>query len=215
MDMKDYTSIDFSRAALLIIDLQRDFAIREGAAYIAGTQKIIPMVREMAMAFRRAGLPIVHVIRLYMDDGSNVDRCRRHLFKDGCGIVSPGSYGANIVPMVLPEVFSMPKDGELLQGGVHPICHSDHVMYKSRWGSFYGTVLEDWLKARGVDSLLVAGCNFPNCPRTTLYEASERDFRLAIVPGALSGIYPRAIKELEGIGVNMYTLEGLNHLLLG
>ena len=32
-------------------------------------------------------------------------------------------------------------------------------------------------RALGVDTIVVAGCNLPNCPRATLFEASERDFR--------------------------------------
>jgi len=47
----------------------------------------------------------------------------------------------------------------------------------------------------------VCGCNFPNCPRTTVYEASERDFRVVFVPDATSGVYERGVRELENIGV--------------
>jgi nicotinamidase-related amidase len=45
------------------------------------------------------------------------------------------------------------------------------------------------------------GCNFPNCPRTSVYEASERDFRIVVLEDALSGLYPQGRKELENIGV--------------
>ena len=51
-------------------------------------------------------------------------------------------------------------------------------MYKPRWGAFYNTLLEKQLHNMKVNSLVVCGCNFPNCPRTTIYEASERDFKI-------------------------------------
>jgi hypothetical protein len=47
----------------------------------------------------------------------------------------------------------------------------------------------------------VCGCNFPNCPRATVYEASERDFKIVIVQDATSGVHNVGLKELENIGV--------------
>jgi len=49
------------------------------------------------------------------------------------------------------------------------------------------------------------GCNFPNCPRTSIYEASERDFRTVIVEDAISGLYERGRQELINIGVAALT----------
>jgi nicotinamidase-related amidase len=51
-------------------------------------------------------------------------------------------------------------------------------MYKPRWGTFYNTLLEKHLHDLGVNTVIVCECNFPNCSRTTIYEASERDFRM-------------------------------------
>jgi len=47
----------------------------------------------------------------------------------------------------------------------------------------------------------VVGCNFPNCPRATIYGASMRDFRTVMITDAVSGVYDQGIKELNGIGV--------------
>lgn len=47
--------------------------------------------------------------------------------------------------------------------------------------------------------------NFPNCPRTSMYEASERDFRVVMVEDAISGVYPKGIEEVQNIGVNIYS----------
>ena len=74
-------------------------------------------------------------------------------------------------------------------------------MYKPRWGAFYATPLEEHLRALGVDTLVFCGTNFPNCSRTSIYEASERDFRIVVAADAVSGIYDRGRAELEAIGV--------------
>lgn len=74
-------------------------------------------------------------------------------------------------------------------------------MYKPRWGAFYGTKLVQHLRESGTDTLVFAGCNFPNCPRTSIYEASERDFRIVLVADAISGLYDRGAQECRAIGV--------------
>jgi len=35
--------------------------------------------------------PIIHVIRLYLPDGSNVDACRKEMIEDGIEIAVPGN----------------------------------------------------------------------------------------------------------------------------
>jgi len=49
----------------------------------------------------------------------------------------------------------------------------------------------------------VAGFNFPNCPRATIYDATMRDLRVAVVRDAVSGLYDRALQELRAVGVAM------------
>jgi hypothetical protein len=40
---------------------------------------------------------------------------------------------------------------------------------------------EDLLRKLEVTTLTFVGCNFPNCPRTSIYEATERDLRVVAV----------------------------------
>ena len=78
-------------------------------------------------------------------------------------------------------------------------------MYKPRWGALFQTSLEQHLLALRVTSLAFTGCNFPNCPRTSIYEASERDFRIVLVADAVSGLYEQGRKELQDFGVMLMT----------
>jgi nicotinamidase-related amidase len=61
------------------------------------------------------------------------------------------------------------------------------------------------LKAQDVNTLVFAGCNFPNCPRSSIYDASSRDFRLVIATDAISGLYDKGLQELRGIGAALMT----------
>jgi nicotinamidase-related amidase len=44
---------------------------------------VLPTIAALAAAFRAAGRPIVHLVRLYRSDGSNVDLCRRRRSRPG------------------------------------------------------------------------------------------------------------------------------------
>ena len=85
-------------------------------------------------------------------------------------------------------------------------------MYKPRWGAFFHTPLESHLRELDVTTLVFTGCNFPNCPRTSIYEASERDFRLVAIDDAISGLYDRGRAELANIGVLVVDAEGYSRL---
>jgi nicotinamidase-related amidase len=192
----------FETSALVVIDTQRD-VLDNGALTIAGTSAALPAMRRLLDAFRAAQRPIVHIVRIYEQDGSNADLCRRELLRDGAPILIRDSSGSQIALELLPEA-SAELDAEvLLAGGVQHLGPDEVAIFKPRWGAFYRTPLEDQLREHGVSTIVFAGCNFPNCPRTSIYEASERDFRVVLARDAISGLYERGEQELAGIGVHL------------
>ncbi len=200
-----YTRPLADSAALILIDVQRDFYSDDAPMPITGTSAAIPAMAKLARAFRQRGLPIVHVIRLYTPDGSNADLVRRRSIEQGARIAVPGSAGSQIAAELLPNVVELDHQ-LLLAGGFQPVGSAEHVMYKPRWGAFYGTDLERHLRESGCDTLVFAGCNFPNCPRMSIYEASEREFRIVLVADAISGLYGRGVDECRAIGVHVCDL---------
>lgn len=192
-----------SSSALVIIDMQNDFALPDAPAGIDGTMEVLPEVVRLADAYRQAGLPVIHIVRLYMRDGSNVDLCRRSLIQSGKEIVAPGTTGSQILDdLTAPGRWKLDHD-LLLQGGVQVITQREFVIYKPRWGAFYDTPLQRHLDEMGVNTLVFCGCNFPNCPRTSIYEASERDYRIVMAEDAVSVVYPKGLEELSNIGVQL------------
>ena len=154
-------------------------------------------------AFRAARRPIVHIVRLYRADGANVDLCRRQGVESGTHVLTPGTAGSQLAPPLLPESDMTLDDERLLAGEVQALGPRESAIYKPRWGAFYKTPLEEHLREQGVTTLVFCGCNFPNCPRTSIYEASERDFRVVLAHDAVSGLYERGERELVGIGVHL------------
>jgi nicotinamidase-related amidase len=196
------TAPQFESAALVTVDTQRD--VLDGGSFpIPGTSAVLPAMRRLAESFRSAARPIVHIVRLYEPDGSNAEPCRRQLLAAGAQIVIRDTPGRELASELLPESQPHLDDALLLDGGIQTLGPLEVAIYKPRWGAFYNTPLERHLHEHAVSTVVFAGCNFPNCPRTSIYEASERDFRVVVVQDAISGLYERGARELGGIGVRL------------
>jgi nicotinamidase-related amidase len=192
----------WDRAALLTVDIQRDF-LSDARWAIPGTTEILPQATRLADAFRAARLPVIHVVRFYLPGGGNADLVRRALLESGAEMAAPGSPGSQLAKG-LAAAGAPELDPELLLKGVpQRLADREYAVFKPRWGAFYQTPLDELLREHGVDTLVVAGCNFPNCPRATLVEASERDYRLVAVTDAISGVHDRGLTEIAGIGVQL------------
>lgn len=208
--MSQFTAPEHARSALITIDVQCDTL--DGEPFeISGTSAILPRIERLAAAFRSRGASIVHVVRLYRPDGSNVDPCRRDLVQRGAKLVLAGSPGSQIAPPLLPSPAPELDSEMLLRGGVQKAGPNEWIIYKPRWGAFFGTSLESHLRGLDVSTLVFSGCNFPNCPRTSMYEASERDFRVVAIDDAISGLYDRGRAELEDIGVFLMGTDSYLH----
>jgi nicotinamidase-related amidase len=211
--MTDYTAPHWEAAALVVIDLQQDF-LDDGASPIRGTTAVVPNVAAVADAFRLAGLPIAHVVRLYSPGGSDVDLPRRRVIEEGSRIVAPDSDGAQIAAGVAPN--SVCLDAPLLlSGAMQHVGDREVVLFKPRWSAFHRTGLQKWLEQQGCDTVVVAGCNLPNCPRATLFDASERDLRAVLVTDAVSQTSDERLADLERIGVHLYRTETVIRMLAG
>lgn len=203
--MSDYVSPHWARAALVVIDLQHDF-LDGGAAPIPGTTEVVGNIAALAAAFRASGRPIAHVVRLYEPGGTDVDLPRRAAIEGGAQVVAPGSHGAEIPAEVLPVATRL-DPRTLLAGAPQPVGPTEVVFFKPRWSAFHRTPLESWLHEQDCDTVVVAGCNLPNCPRATLFDASERDFRAALVRDVVSQVTDERIADLERIGVRILELD--------
>jgi nicotinamidase-related amidase len=200
----DFISPHWEHSALVIVDVQADFV--DGAATVPGTAEVLDNLTRLADAFRRHGRPVVHVVRLYDRAGHDVDLVRRALIGSGASVVAPGTEGSQIPPSLLPTRVDLDPD-LLLSGALQQVGPTEHVLYKPRWSAFHRTRLQDHLDALGVDTVVVAGCNLPNCPRATLFDATERDYRAVAVTDATSQTTPERLADLALIGVTAVTTD--------
>ena len=202
-----YLRPDYDRCALLIVDFQNDCILPEAPLKMAENIDILPILARLCQGMRAAGRPIVHIVRAYLADGSNADLCRRRALENGLVLFRPETEGADFPSALKPQDAPALDWQALLKGELQQLGSYDHVIYKPRWGAFYQTPLEEFLRTHGIHTLIVAGCNYPNCPRTTIYEASERDFRLVLAQDAMSRLDARGLEEMANIGVHLATTE--------
>lgn len=142
--MPDYT-LDASRCALIIQDLQNDVIIEGGAFAETGSpehakeQNVVENVKDLAAFCRGKGIPVIHVWYI-VEEGAPGLKLNAPLFqgvKDGNALVR-GSWGA------------APAEGLEAQDG-------DFVVEKMRMSAWQGTRLENLLEGLGRDTIVVTG----------------------------------------------------------
>ena len=126
-------SIDTSKTALLIIDLQKGIVGYTTAPYPSDI--VVKNAAALAEAFRKNNLPVFLVRVAPSPDGK--DTLRPVVDAVRPAYVSPPDW-ADIVP----ELKQQP---------------SDFVITKRQWGAFYGTELDLELRRRGITTLVLSG----------------------------------------------------------
>lgn len=196
------SSIDKSKLAVITIDMQRD-TLDGQKLEIKGTSGILGNLKTILTNARNHRIHIIHIVRIYLEDGSNAEPVRKAMILSGNKILSPNDEGTQIFAEVLPDEAIKLDSKKLLDGEEQVIGPNEQILYKPRWGAFYNTGLDKILKDKGIETLCFIGVNFPNCPRTSIYEASERDYEVYAISDAISGIYDQGKKELQNIGVKL------------
>jgi nicotinamidase-related amidase len=159
-------------AALLIIDMQRDFL--DPAGYIAQSgvdvgvlRAVIPQVRLLLQAARKFGIPVVHTREGHRPDLSDLSAVkRRRAAGAGAPIGSVGPLGRLLV---------RGEPGHAIIQELAPLA-GEPVIDKPGFGAFYATDLELLLRTAGINTLTLAGVTTDICVHSTLREAIDRGF---------------------------------------
>ncbi len=171
--------------ALLVIDMQRDFLEPGGFGDALGNdvqrlRAIVPTVRKLVGAFRRAGLLVVHTKEGHRPDLSDCPASKRARGRGSLRIGDTGPMGRILVlgepgNDFVPEL--APEPGEL-------------VVAKPGKGAFHATSLDGELRARGVQRLIVTGVTTEVCVQTTMREANDRGYDCLLVEDATESYFP-------------------------
>lgn len=176
---------DPDHIALIVIDMQRDFCLKDGFAESLGNnvkllEPCIPVIGRLLAGFRRAGLPIIHTKECHKPDLSDLPAAKRMRGNPKVKIGDKGPMGRILI------------DGEVGSDFIPELAPHEHeyVLSKPGKGSFYATPLHDYLKNRGITSLVFTGVTTEVCVQTTMREANDRGYDCILVEDGTDSFFP-------------------------
>ena len=176
-------TMDPSRTAVIVVDMQNDFASEGGAFAYAGNdiapiQNVVAPTSRVLAAAREAGMKVVYLKSEYRPDladlGAPDSKYWGVMHFVGIGepatgpdgrpsrIFIKGTWNTDIVSELTPE-------------------SSDIVVVKPRFSGFYGTNLDGILRGLGIRDLVFTGCTTSVCVESTLRDAMFRDYRCLLL----------------------------------
>jgi len=192
-------SFDRKSIALIVIDMQRDFAEPGGFGESLGNDvsritAIVPAVKTLIEAFRAQGLPVIHTMECHRPDLSDCPPAKRNRGSPSLRIGDQGPMGRILVAgepgtAILDEL--APIDGEI-------------VIEKPGKGAFYATPLGEILARKGIRQLVFAGVTTEVCVQTTMREANDRGFDCILAEDATESYFP----EFKAAAIAMIRAQG-------
>jgi nicotinamidase-related amidase len=185
--------------ALIVIDMQRDFAEPGGFGASLGNDvsrvtAIVPTVKRLIEGFRAAGLPVIHTMECHKPDLSDLPPAKRDRGNPSIRIGDAGPMGRVLIAgepgtAILEDLAPLP--GEI-------------VIEKPGKGAFYGTGLGDDLKRLGARQLVFAGVTTEVCVQTTMREANDRGYECLVAEDATESYFP----EFKAAALAMIRAQG-------
>lgn len=167
------TRLDPARTALLVVDMQLAFT-REGAACGTGdAPSVIPAINRVAAALRGRGGHVAF------------SRATFDATEDGGW---PGFFRRMVAPDLARRILEGLREGHALHA-LDPALEvgaGDFVFPKSRYSAFApgASPLPEWLAARGVRTLLVAGTLTNVCCESSARDAMQWGYETAMIADA-------------------------------
>lgn len=185
--------------ALVVVDLQNDFADPDGSLYVKGGEQVVQTVNRLVGEARAAGSPVVYTQDWHPPDTP-------HFEKDG-GIwpvhCVAGTWGAQFHP-------ALSVDGETVRKGTAgEDGYSGFTMRDPVTGDERSTGLAELLRSDGVTAVVVAGLATDYCVKATALDAVDLGFPVTVPRAAIAAVDvepgdgDRALGELAAAGVTL------------
>jgi nicotinamidase-related amidase len=186
-------------AALVIIDMQRDFLEPGGFGESLGNdvsrlRRTIEPTRHLLEAARGAGLVVIHTREGHRPDLADLAPAKRARGNPALRIGDEAAMGRLLVRGepghdIIPELNPLP---------------GEPVVDKPGKGAFYATDLDAILKHRGIRQLIVCGVTTEVCVNTTVREANDRGFDCLVLEDCVGSYFP----EFQEMGLKMIKAQG-------
>jgi nicotinamidase/pyrazinamidase len=187
------------RTALVVVDVQNDFADPRGSLAVAGGEEVVAAAGREIESALASGASIFYTQDWHPESTP-------HFAKDG-GIwpvhCVQDTWGAEFHP-------DLQLEGRVVRKGSHgEDGYSGFTMRDPISGRTTPTELEDILRERAVERLVVVGLATDYCVKATALDGRRLGFETAVVTDAVravdlqAGDGERALEELRGAGVGV------------
>ena len=157
--------------ALIVVDVQNDFADPAGSLYVKGGEQIPALVNEEVAAAVAAGSPVVYTQDWHPPSTP-------HFEKDG-GIwpvhCVAGTWGAELHPDLRVE------GARVRKGTGGEAGYSGFTVQDPHTGERHGTELEVLLREAGADGVVIVGLATDYCVKATALDAAAKGFRTVVL----------------------------------
>ncbi len=155
--------------ALLLVDLQRAFCDDRGSMAehghdIGRLRRAVYVSHRLAGAARKAGVPVAWTRMMFRPD-----------YADGGLLV--GELRPDLAR--IRALRAGTPDAELAPGADRD--EDEPVFDRTRFSALLGTHLEDWLRAAGIDTVVVGGVTTSLAVESTVRDLGQRDFKVFVV----------------------------------
>jgi len=200
MEAEPYAfDLEPASAALVIIDMQRDFLEPGGFGAALGNdvsllRRTIAPTRRLLESARAAGMFVVHTREGHRPDLADLPPAKAVRGRFPVGIGDRGPMGRILVRGedghdIIPELAPLP---------------GEPVVDKPGKGAFHATDLDAMLKNRGIRQLLVCGVTTEVCVNTTVREANDRGYDCLVLGDCTGSYFP----EFHEMGLRMISAQG-------
>jgi len=187
------------RAALVVVDLQNDFADPAGSLAVAGGDAIVPVVNDEVESAVAAKALVVATQDWH-------PASTPHFAKDG-GVwpvhCVAGTWGAELHPAFRPPL----EAPRIRKGSNGEDGYSGFTMRDASSGDEVPTELEDLLRQHGVERVVICGLATDYCVKATALDAVRLGFSVSLLVEAIAAVNvdaedgDRALAEMLEAGV--------------
>jgi biuret amidohydrolase len=189
------------RAALVIIDMQRDFCKSGGygseadAGAVDRFEALIPTIDRVLQVARRAGLEVIFTREGHLPDLSDITPAKMQR-----SVAYGSPYG---VQGPMGRVLIRGEHGHDVVDALKPLP-GEPIVDKPGYGAFHSTTMEQILRDRGIEDLIFTGVTTDVCVFSTLREAVDRGFRCLMLEDCTEAFVP----EMRDATLTMIESEG-------
>src|ERR1700749_4627133 len=178
--------LDWSRTALIVIDMQRDFLEPGGFGETLGNDvsllgAAVGPCRAVLDAARAAGMMVIHTREGHRPDLSDAPKAKIERGHPSVRIGAPGPMG---------RILIRGEAGHDIIPELYPIA-GEPVIDKPGKGAFYATDLDALLRNFGIQHLLVCGVTTEVCVNTTVREGNDRGYRCVVIADGCASSFPK------------------------